>query len=186
MKPSVFFGLLGTAVVGSAALTFANPTIGSSVFMASGAAFLATSVAKEEAEKRDKLSLEANKVGSAFKYLYELNSGLVLPAQLAFHSDIVVERANNFLTQLAVTQGGSAVNTEVGQAYVFPHPKNVLEDIEKKYLSYAENQITVQTQQMQQQLMQMQQQLTLLATRSNPSAQQTPTEEKEDPWNKLV
>ena len=188
MKPSVFIGLASSAVIGSVALAFANPTVGSSVLMASGAAFMAHSAAKEEAEKRDKLTLEANKVGSAFKYLYELNSGLVLPTQLAFHSDINVDRANNFLTQLASTQGGAAVNTEVGQAYVFPHPKSVVEDMEKRYAAYAESQINVQTQQLQQQLMQMQAQLNVLATSQLgvPQPQKPVVEEGEDPWNKLV
>lgn len=188
MRPSVFIGLISSAVIGSVALAFVNPTVGSSVLMASGAALMAHSSAKEEAEKRDKLALEANKVGAAFKYLYELNSGLVLPAQLAFHSDINVDRANNFLTQLASTQGGAAVNTEIGQAYVFPHPKSVVEDMEKRYATYAEGQINVQTQQLQQQLMQMQAQLNVLATSQvmSPKSQKQMIEEGEDPWNKLV
>lgn len=188
MKPSVFVGLASSAIIGSVALTFANPTVGSSVLMASGAAFMAHSVAKEEAEKQDKLALEANKVGSAFKYLYELNGGLVLPAQLAFHSDINVDRANSFLTQLATTQGGAAVNTDVGQAYMFPHPKSVIDDMEKRYAAYAETQVNAQTQKMQQQLMQLQAQLNVLATSQvvTPKPQRPVVEEGEDPWNKLV
>lgn len=188
MKPRIYLGIAASAILGSVAATVANPTLGPSLMMASGAAFLAHSAVREEAQREAAIKNEATKVGSAFKYLYELNSGIVVPTQLAFHSDIHVERANTFLTQLASTQGGSMVSNENGVAVVFPHPKNIIETIERQYVSYAQSEIEKQTAQLQQQLLNLQNSLNILSATKAASTgdlsedSQTPT----DPWRKLV
>lgn len=154
--------------------------------MATGAACLARSAVKDQLLRETNFKTEAIKVGSAFKYLYEKQRGLVVPAQLAFHSDITEERARDFLTQLANSQGGNVVNTEQGPAFVFPHPHHVVEELEKRFLSYAQGQIQAQTGELQQQIMQLQAHLNVIsAAQAAPASKlaREPEEERGDPWN---
>ena len=192
MKMRNYAGAAVVAAVGSCALTFVNPQFGSSVMMAAGVGLMGYSVAKEEAARKEQFKIEANKVGATFKYLYETNRGVVVPAQLAFHSDINVEKAAEFLSQLAQTQGGNAIAAENGTNFVFPHPQGVIEDLEQRYMRYADSQIQTQTAQLSQQLMNLQAHLNVLSTAQAatvaPQAQKLAQEPEniEDPWNKLV
>lgn len=187
-----YVGAAVVAATGSCALTFFNPQFGSSVMMAAGVGLMGYSVAREEAARKEQFKIEANKVGATFKYLYETNRGIVVPAQLAFHSDINVERASDFLSQLAQTQGGNAIAAENGTNYMFPHPQGVVEDLEQRYMRYADSQIQSQTAQLNQQLMNLQAHLNVLSAAQTAVAppvkpQSVPeTNEIDDPWNKLM
>jgi len=187
-----YVGAAVVAAVGSCALTYANPQFGSSVMMAAGVGLMGYSVAREEAARKEQFKIEANKVGATFKYLYETNRGIVVPAQLAFHSDINVERASDFLSQLAQTQGGNAIVSENGTNFIFPHPQGVMEDLEQRYMHYADTQIQTQTAQLNQQLLNLQAHLNVLsaaqtAVNSQPKQKQMAEPiELDDPWNKLV
>lgn len=192
MNMRSYVGAAVVAATGSCALTFFNPQFGSSVMMAAGVGLMGYSVAREEAARKEQFKIEANKVGATFKYLYETNRGIVVPAQLAFHSDINVERASEFLSQLAQTQGGNAIASDSGTNYMFPHPQGVVEDLEQRYMRYADSQIQAQTAQMNQQLMNLQAHLNVLSaaqTVAQPKVKPQATVETEDlndPWEKLV
>lgn len=180
-------GVAFIAAAGSCTLAIVNPQLGSSAMLAGGLGLMGYSLAREEITRKEQFKTEANKVGATFKYLYETNRGVVTPTQLAFHSDISVERAADFLSKLAQSQGGNAVASETGTNFVFPHPQGIIEELEQRYLRYAESQIQTQTAQLSQQLMNLQAHLNVLSAvpQSVPQAPKEP-EKAEDPWNGLM
>ena len=107
-----------------------------------GGASVATlsQVRKQKREEDDLLT--SQRVTSCFTVLYETNKGLVDPIQLAYHANIELGRAHEFLHALAETTNGSKIATPdgLGVVFNFSHANNVLNNLTKNAQAWVQAQ----------------------------------------------
>ena len=97
----------------------------------------------ERRRSEDEIKREqATRVTSCFATLYEKNQGLIDPVQLAFFSNISLEKSHNFLSTLAENSNGQKIPTDqgIGVFFNFPHPDNVLDGLTKNASDWAQAQ----------------------------------------------
>ena len=186
----------GIVVFGSA-LTLTVAALGPKelpiAIAASGGLLAGTAAASEVARKREEKALEGLRVAKCFTNIYKNNRGIVVPEELAFETEVDIERINTFLSKLAQSQGGQQIPTETGVFYRFPHPESVLDQLTANATAWAQQQaevFAVENAQLKQQLLMLQSMLTKM--QSMPPipapriAQKENPEEGTDPWEKLL
>ena len=107
-----------------------------------GGASVATlsQVRKQKKEEDDLITTQ--RVSSCFTVLYETNKGLVDPIQLAYHANIDLGRAHEFLNALAENTNGSKIATKdgLGVVFNFSHAENVLNNLTKNAQAWVQAQ----------------------------------------------
>lgn len=161
IKPIQVSLVIGAAIGITTAVTAPNYSSGSLAFI--GGLFGGAAMASNREREKSYAKEQAARVGSCFTTLYESNNGLIDPVGLAFLSNIPVQKAHDFLTTLAETNGGQKipVNEGVGVVFNFPHTQNALDTLSKNAAAWAES----QTQQLKGELQQHKQALQLMQAR---------------------
>lgn len=161
IKPIQVSLVIGAAIGITTAVTAPNYSSGSLAFI--GGLFGGAAMASNREREKSYAKEQAARVGSCFTTLYESNNGLIDPVGLAFLSNIPVQKAHDFLTTLAETNGGQkiSVNEGVGVVFNFPHTQNALDTLSKNAAAWAES----QTQQLKGELQQHKQALQLMQAR---------------------
>jgi len=180
--------VVGGIVCGAAA--FLQPSLFPVNLAATGGALAGASLVAESRRDSDRKLREAAKVATAFQQSYARNKGVIHPEEISFFGEITLDRAVEFVEQLAEENSGRKVQTETGFVYVFPHPESTVEAITKNMQAWAESQIEGLKKEndqlkaaftlMQQQQMQAAAQVPVQATRA------VRPESKEDPWKSLL
>jgi len=171
--------------------SYLNPNLVPTFLAGSGGLLAGSSLMLSATSKREDELLESARVSNSFKFLYDINRGLISPDQLAYHSGVELSQIILFLDVLADEQKGQRIPTERGVLYSFPHPDNALSKLTDNAKNWAEAQqqpLLSQLQDLQtkfNQLLVYQQQLT---AKQQPSKSETNfnTPEGIDPWKNLL
>ena len=134
-------GIAGVGIAGTVAAAFLQPAAVAPVISGTGGAMGATAAAMAFKKKDEEATDEANRVSSAFSYLYETNRGLVAPNQLSLLSGVPLDRIERFLSALSNEQGGQFIPTNAGPIVNFPHPANMLQEMTNNSANWAQEQI---------------------------------------------
>jgi hypothetical protein len=171
--------ILGGAAGIATAIT-APQYVGSALAF-SGGLLGGAAVVERRREEQEIKREQATRVSTCFSTLYEKNQGLIDPVQLAFFSNISVDRAHAFLTSLAEGNNGQKIPTDqgVGVVFNFPHPDNVLERLSKNAAEWAQ----AQTQKLEEELEQYKRAVQFMqAQQAASSLTPKAAAREQDPW----
>lgn len=145
LNPSLAPSLVLSAAVGITTAITAPQYVGASLAFAGGL-IGGSAVAREKTQKKAREQETAIRVTSCFSSLYESNRGIIDPVQLAFLSNVSVDKAHDFLTALAENNNGQKVpvKTGVGVVFSYPHTQAALDELTANAKKWAQD----QTQQM--------------------------------------
>jgi hypothetical protein len=144
-NPNLASALVLGAAVGIVTAVTGPQYVGGSLAFAGGL-IGGASLVSERNQKKLKEQETAVRVTSCFSSLYESNRGIIDPVQLAFLSNVSLDKAHTFLTSLAENNNGQkvSVKTGVGVVFAFPHTQAALDELTTNAKKWAE----AQTQQM--------------------------------------
>lgn len=120
--------------------SYLNPNLVPTFLAGSGGLLAGSSLMLSATSKREDELLESARVSNSFKFLYDINRGLISPDQLAYHSGVELSQIILFLDVLADEQNGQRIPTERGVLYSFPHPDNALSKLTDNAKNWAEAQ----------------------------------------------
>jgi hypothetical protein len=147
----------------------------------SGGILGGAAVVEKRRETQEIKREQATRVSTCFSTLYEKNQGLIDPVQLAFFSNISVDRAHAFLSSLAEGNNGQKIPTDqgVGVVFNFPHPDNALERLSKNAADWAQ----AQTQKLEAELDQYKRAVQFMQAQQAAAAlTPKPAAREQDPW----
>lgn len=145
----------------------------------------------EHRRDSEKKTREAAKVATVFQYCYAKNKGIIQIEELAFFSEIDLELAKGFVSELAAKSNAVELNVENGIAYSFPHPENTVDILTNNVQQWAVSQtdsLKRENEQLKAAFAAMQQQQLQAAIRTQAPPTRAPLQQEEDtdPWKKLL
>ena len=141
LNPNFVLASLSCGVVGLATLAVAPQYVGAPLACFGG--FLGgAGLVSESTSKKRKEEETALKVTQTFSSLYEINRGIIDPVQLSFLANIPVDKAHNFLNNLAEANNGQkiAIKDGVGVVFAFPHSSAALDELSINAKKWADAQ----------------------------------------------